>query len=448
MGTLAEIFSIDGANLARRREFVMLDDADRKILRELIPWAEKVAPEIARRFYDHQFSFVGTRSFFDALAAKRGISLDTLRRSLEQAQAGYFVEVFRGAHDGWDLAYFERRLNVGQVHDRIDLPLKWYIGSYPLYFKLTRELLRRSFFWKPWLVARAEESVLKVFNLDQQAIGDAFLLSTFRSMHFDLSTVAVERGRDRTEYLGEIKRAIAEMTVSLTQHAATMAGAAEELNVISTEMNAGSHSALSQTQTLAAAAHEMEASIAEIARSASRAAQVASSGATEANQVRDLLAALGKASEEIGEVVKVITTIASQTNLLSLNASIEAVRAGDAGKGFQVVAKEVKELAAKTASSTVDIAHRVQAIQGRVGSMQTSIEAIAETVNQINELQQTIAAAVEEQTNTTREISQNINDLAGAAQRSNEQVAQTALSAAELSRQAAELESLTSRFHS
>ncbi len=73
---------------------------------------------------------------------------------------------------------------------------------------------------------------------------------------------------------------------------------------------------------------------------------------------------LGTSSQEIGDVIKVITSIAEQTNLLALNATIEAARAGEAGKGFAVVASEVKELAQETAKATEDIARRVEAIQG------------------------------------------------------------------------------------
>ncbi|MEQ1502436.1 MAG: globin-coupled sensor protein [Myxococcota bacterium] len=445
--SLSEIFGIDEANLARRREFVGLDAHDQALLESLIPWAERVAPRIAEQFYDHQFSFSRTRVFFERHAAKRGMTLGQLRRHLESAQADYLIEVFTGARDGWDVAYFERRLKVGAVHDRIDLPYKWYVGSYPTYTRLLNAQLRRSYFWRPGFAARAGESIGKVFNLDQQAIGDAFLLSTFRSMNFDLSTVACEPGADRTEHIGEAKRAVAEMTGALGEHATSMARAAVDLQGVSLGMASSSDETLTKSQSLAAAAVQMEAAIAEIARSAARAATVASAGAEEAAQVRTAITALSQASVEIGEVVKVITTIASRTNLLSLNASIEAVRAGESGKGFQVVAKEVKELAAKTASSTVDIGQRIAAIQSRIDGMQRSVEAIAGTVGQINELQQTIAGAVEEQTNTTREIAMNISDLAGAASRSAEQIGQTNTSASELARRASELGQLTSRFH-
>ncbi|MEQ1571510.1 MAG: protoglobin domain-containing protein, partial [Myxococcota bacterium] len=272
---LCQAFAIDEHSLSIRREFVDLTDADRRLLLGLIPWSERVAPQIARKFYDYQFGFEPTLRFFQKMAESKRTSVDRLRQQLESAQGGYFVEVFQGAQSNWGVEYFERRLKVGQVHDRIDLPFKWYLGSYPTYFRLTRAALRRSFWYRPGYVSAAEESILKVFNLDQQAIGDAFLLSTFRSMHFDLSSLQPAPGADRTELLGDAKRSMAAMTAALGAQVAQMASTAEDLNSLSTSINEGSTRTLSQSQTLAAASTELDAAIGEIARSAAKAAVVA-----------------------------------------------------------------------------------------------------------------------------------------------------------------------------
>jgi methyl-accepting chemotaxis protein len=103
-----------------------------------------------------------------------------------------------------------------------------------------------------------------------------------------------------------------------------------------------------------------------------------------------------------------ITTIAQQTNLLALNATIEAARAGEAGKGFGVVANEVKELAKKTELATGEIGHRIEAIQADAGSAVEALTQIGKIINQINDLQNTIASAVEEQAVTTAEIGRNL----------------------------------------
>src|SRR5207302_9996194 len=117
---------------------------------------------------------------------------------------------------------------------------------------------------------------------------------------------------------------------------------------------------------------------------------------------------LGVSSAEIGEVIKVITSIAQQTNLLALNATIEAARAGEAGKGFAVVANEVKELAKQTAKATDDISRKITAIQADTKGAVEAIGQIGQIIDQINDIQNTIATAVEEQTAVTGEISRNV----------------------------------------
>jgi methyl-accepting chemotaxis protein len=109
----------------------------------------------------------------------------------------------------------------------------------------------------------------------------------------------------------------------------------------------------------------------------------------------------------------VITAIAEQTNLLALNATIEAARAGELGKGFAVVASEVKDLAQETARATEDIGGRVTAIQSDTTSAVQAIEEISRIIGQINDYQNTIAAAVEEQTATTAEMSRSVGEAAG-----------------------------------
>ena len=111
-------------------------------------------------------------------------------------------------------------------------------------------------------------------------------------------------------------------------------------------------------------------------------------------------------------MIKVITSIAQQTNLLALNATIEAARAGEAGKGFAVVANEVKELAKQTAKATEDISRKIEAIQGDTHGAVEAIGQIGKIINQINDIQNTIASAVEEQTATTGEISRNVAEAA------------------------------------
>jgi len=106
----------------------------------------------------------------------------------------------------------------------------------------------------------------------------------------------------------------------------------------------------------------------------------------------------------------VITSIAQQTNLLALNATIEAARAGESGKGFAVVANEVKELAKETAKATEEISRMIEAIQTDTRSAVSAIGEVGTIINQINDIQHTIASAVEEQTATTNEMARNVSE--------------------------------------
>ena len=169
---------------------------------------------------------------------------------------------------------------------------------------------------------------------------------------------------------------------------------------------------------------------------------------------------LGDSSQEIATVIKLINGIAEQTNLLALNATIEAARAGEAGKGFAVVASEVKELAQETARATEDISRRVEAIQADTAGAVDAISQISAVIGEINDFQATIAAAVEEQTTTTNEMNRNVAEAAGGTrgiaaaisglaagtQETNERVAEAQRAAGELARMSGELQEAVARF--
>jgi len=203
----AQSFGIDETNLETRRKFIRLGAEERSVLAGLIPWARSMAPQIAREFYDWQFEFGPTRRFFDTYAQGAGMPISQLRQTLERAQTSYFAQIFEGAEDSWGVSYFERRLKVGAIHDRINLPFKWYIGSYVEYQRLTSKHLRETF-QDAGQVAAAEQAVFKVFNYDMQAIAEAFLMTTFETIGLSLASIHTAAGSDKTEHLDQLKLAI------------------------------------------------------------------------------------------------------------------------------------------------------------------------------------------------------------------------------------------------
>src|SRR5438876_646173 len=122
--------------------------------------------------------------------------------------------------------------------------------------------------------------------------------------------------------------------------------------------------------------------------------------------------ARSSAPEKIGTIIQLIQAIASQTNLLALNATIEAARAGDAGKGFAIVASEVKNLASQTAQATEQIAGQIATIQSATGETVAAIAQFGTTVKEMADIATAIAAAVEEQGAATGDIARNVEEAA------------------------------------
>ena len=175
-----------------------------------------------------------------------------------------------------------------------------------------------------------------------------------------------------------------------------------------------SASAADSVGAVAAAAEEMAASVGEISRRLAEASQASAAAAGRVAGAGGLIAAMEEAAERIGAAVRLIGEIAGQTRLLALNATIEAARAGDAGRGFGVVAGEVKALSAQTARATEEVAAMVGQVRGAVGAAAGALGGIGAAVGSLDGITGAIAAAVEEQSAVTREMSQRLNDASGA----------------------------------
>ncbi|MBB4761527.1 methyl-accepting chemotaxis protein [Actinoplanes digitatis] len=272
------------------------------------------------------------------------------------------------------------------------------------------------------LVARGLARRVRALSGVIRAIADGDLT---RSVDADSRDEIGQMAAELHRACGTLRTTVGQISGSsqtLTEYAQRMAsastqiaGTAEQTSDRAETVSAAAGQVSSNVDTVAAAVEEMTASIREIAGSATDAAGIAQNAVAVAQNANGTMSKLGASSAEIGDIVKVITSIAEQTNLLALNATIEAARAGEAGKGFAVVASEVKDLAQETAKATEEISSRIKVIQTDTSAAVTAIGEITHVIERINGYSNTIASAVEEQTATTSEIGRNVAEAATGA---------------------------------
>ncbi|QAY85945.1 methyl-accepting chemotaxis protein [Pseudomonas arsenicoxydans] len=281
-----------------------------------------------------------------------------------------------------------------------------------------------------------------------------------------------------------LRKTIEQIAGSATQ----LGAAAEELSTVTQEASRGMQQQNNEIEQAATAVNEMTAAVEEVARNAVSTSEASNQSTQAAREGRDrvvetvnaiqtmthdvqntslMIEGLATQGRDIGKVLDVIRAIAEQTNLLALNAAIEAARAGEAGRGFAVVADEVRALAHRTAQSTQEIEKMVAGIQNGTGEAVSSmaqsnqrtqstlemaraagvaLEQITQSIHLINERNLVIASASEEQAQVSREVDRNLVNIRDLATQSAAGANQTSAATHELSRLAVNLNAMVARF--
>lgn len=211
--------------------------------------------------------------------------------------------------------------------------------------------------------------------------------------------------------VGEVVTGVVTASSQLQSTATLMATTAEDASARTGEASSAMQEANLGATAAAAASDEFAMSIGEISRQAASSAELAREASVSARRADSTISALSASAQEVGQIVELIQTIAQRTNLLALNASIEAARGGEAGRGFAVVASEVKELANQTSRATEKVADQIRAMQSTTGASVSALRDIAAQIESLETTAVSIASAVDQQSVAGHDLARSI-DLA------------------------------------
>jgi methyl-accepting chemotaxis protein len=378
-------------DLADRLKFLGIDARTTQALRNARTILGQALPEAVDRFYEYLANWPSMMAMFRD---------PSRRKHARDSQVRHWEILFQG---DFGPAYLESVQRIGATHSRIGLDTRWFIGAYG---RITGDLLGIcTRVYAPRLTkdhqARQDlelllQSVILATNLDMDLVVDVYNRENDAAHRRNLDELS-------TKFRTSVATSLSQATAELSAAAGQIKASATETVAQGQAVDQAARNAHLSVQSIAAALEEVSRSVIEIRGQTERSTAVAADAVAQARAVEKVMNGLSDAVTRIDESVALINDIAERTNILAINASIEAARAGNVGRGFAVVAGEVRTLASQTVGATQSITTQIQTLKTAAHQNYLAIEGIVSIIGTIDKTTASIAGAVDEQGTVTQD---------------------------------------------
>ena len=405
----------------------------------LVAATEHLTPKIAPavdRFYAKMASWPHLMSKF-ADSSRRKYARDTQVHHWERLFSGIF-----------DQEYLDSVRKIGKTHSRIGLEPRWFLGAYAQIASDLQDACVLALAPKvakdpkqAQALALLMRSITQAINLDQDLV---------ISVYLEENKVAHQANLDQLSetFRTSVSQSISQASTDLRAAATQIHASAAETVQRSDQVDVAAKNAHLSVQSIAAALEEVSRSVLEIRAQTERSTKITEDAVGQTRGIDKVMESLAGAVARIDDSVQLINDIAERTNILAINASIEAARAGIVGRGFAVVASEVRNLAAQTVKATESITGQIQALKTSSRSTMEGVESIIGVIRDIDRVTASIASAVDEQGVVTQETAREAQKAADGSIVVSENIEVVTRSARETGQVAGGLEVVLSRMES